>query len=64
MEGVGLGMNIGSKVLLQNATAARGLILLEPRCVKLLGGKIEAFHKVWKENRKADLKRGIREQGQ
>ena len=63
VDGVSLGTNIGAKLLLVDATAARGMILLSHKCVKLLGGKIDAYHKIWRQNRKADLKRGIEEQG-
>ena len=59
VEGVTLSMNIGSKIALKNITIARGVILLEPATTTLLGGKIEALHKHWKENRKSDLKAAI-----
>ena len=59
IEGVGLGMNIGCKLVLRGALVARGVILLEPDTISLLGGKIETLHKAWKENRKADLKAAI-----
>ena len=59
IEGVGLGMNIGCKLVLRGALVARGVILLEPDTTSLLGGKIETLHKAWKENRKADLKAAI-----
>ena len=63
VEGVGLGMNIGCKLLLREAVVARGVILLESKTVTVLGGKIDAFHKAWREGRKAELIRGIEEQG-
>ena len=59
VEGVGLGMSIGAKLVLKNAAVARGVVLLEPRSTTMLGGKIEELHKSWKENRKADLKAAI-----
>lgn len=59
VEGVGLGMNIGCKLVLRGNLVARGVILLEPSTTSLLGGKIEALHKAWKENRKRDLKAAI-----
>ena len=62
IEGVGSSMNIGSKLLLAEVTVARGTVLMEPKTVRLLGGKIESFHKQWKENRKADLKSSIERQ--
>lgn len=59
VEGVGLGMSIGCKAVLRNITVARGVVLLEPRSMTLLGGRINALHQAWKENRKAELKVAI-----
>ena len=59
VNGVTLGMSIGSKMTLRNFTVARGVILMEPATTILLGGKIEALHKDWKENRKTALKAAI-----
>ncbi|MCJ1274067.1 hypothetical protein MMC21_001861 [Puttea exsequens] len=59
VEGVGLGMNIGCKIVLRDAVVARGLLLLEPAKATVLGGKIDALHKAWKEGRKSELKAAI-----
>ena len=59
LEGVGMGMSIGCKVVLKNALVARGVVLLEPATTVVLGGKIEELHKAWKEGRKAELKAAI-----
>ena len=59
IEGVGLGMNIGSKMVLKNTVVARGAVLLEPATVTVLGGKIDSLHKAWKDGRKAELKAAI-----
>lgn len=59
VEGLGLGMSIGCKAVLRNITVARGVILLEPRSMALLGGRINTLHQAWKENRKAELKVAI-----
>ncbi|KAF6241109.1 hypothetical protein HO173_000903 [Letharia columbiana] len=59
LEGVGLGMSIGCKMILKNTLVARGAVLLEPTTVTVLGGKIEELHKAWKEGRKAELKAAI-----
>ncbi|KAI4113146.1 MAG: hypothetical protein LQ345_005809 [Seirophora villosa] len=59
IKGVGLGMSIGCKFVLKNAVVARGVMLMEPANSTILGGKIEAWHKAWKENRKAELKAAI-----
>ncbi|KAI4124338.1 MAG: hypothetical protein LQ338_004851 [Usnochroma carphineum] len=59
VRGVGLGMSIGCKMVLKNAIIARGVVLMEPGNTTILGGKIEAWHKAWKENRKTELKAAI-----
>ncbi len=59
LEGVGLGMSIGCKMALKNALVARGVVLLEPAMITVLGGKIEELHKAWKAGRKAELKAAI-----
>lgn len=64
LEGVGLGMSMGCKIVLRNAVVARGMVLLEPASVTVLGGKIEVLHKAWKEGRKAELKKAIEESEQ
>ncbi|PYH75768.1 putative RecQ-mediated genome instability protein [Aspergillus uvarum CBS 121591] len=46
---------IGAKLVIRNATVARGMILLAPDCMSLLGGKIESMDQAWKEGRKARL---------
>lgn len=61
LDGVGLGMSIGCKLVLQNIVVARGVVLLEPKTSTVLGGKIEGLHKAWKEGRKAELKKAIEE---
>ncbi|KAI4237053.1 MAG: hypothetical protein LQ349_002143 [Xanthoria aureola] len=59
VKGVGLGMSIGCKMVLKNVLVARGVLLMEPANTTILGGKIEALHRAWKENRKAELKAAI-----
>jgi len=56
VNGIGLAMNIGTKLVLKDVVVARGLLLLEPVNVTVLGGKIEELHKKWKEGRKEALK--------
>lgn len=56
VNGIGLGMNIGTKVVLKDVVVARGLLLLEPRCVTVVGGKIDELHKAWKIGRKEALR--------
>ena len=56
---VSLSMNIGAKIVLKNAVVARGVVLLEPSTASAIGGKIEALHKQWKDERKERLKKAI-----
>ncbi|EEQ88468.1 hypothetical protein RJZ56_004794 [Blastomyces dermatitidis] len=63
VEEVGIGkMSIGAKMVLKNATVARGMLLLEPDCVNVLGGKIEGLDKAWRDGRKARLLERLAEQ--
>ncbi|KAL4897735.1 putative RecQ-mediated genome instability protein [Aspergillus ambiguus] len=56
IDGIAVGrLPIGAKLLLRDATVARGMILLTPECVTLLGGKIEALDQSWKTGRKERL---------
>lgn len=56
VEGVAIGkMSIGAKFIIKNAIVARGMLLLEPTCATLLGGRIEAVDKAWNEGRKERL---------
>ncbi|PLB52741.1 DUF1767-domain-containing protein [Aspergillus steynii IBT 23096] len=56
VHGVGLGkLPIGAKLLLRNATVARGMVLLTPECVTILGGKIDAMDQIWRDGRKERL---------
>ena len=57
--GLGLDMNIGCKLALKGASVARGVVLLEPSAVTVLGGKIEDLHKKWRDTRKAQLRAAI-----
>ncbi|KAK5160208.1 hypothetical protein BJ546DRAFT_1025034 [Cryomyces antarcticus] len=57
VDKIGLGMDIGAKLVLRGVLVARGCLLLEPRSVEVLGGKVEAWHSAWKEGRKEGLMR-------
>ncbi|KAI9825313.1 MAG: hypothetical protein M1819_000559 [Sarea resinae] len=59
VPGVGVAMNIGTKMLLRDVEVARGLVLLKPASVVLLGGKIEALHVQWRDGRKEALMRAV-----
>ncbi|KAE8308783.1 hypothetical protein BDV41DRAFT_481171 [Aspergillus transmontanensis] len=66
VSGIALGkLPIGAKLVLHNATVARGMVLLTPESVTLLGGKIDSLDQTWKEGRKERLVARITEmQGQ
>lgn len=50
-------MSIGAKLVLKNVIVARGVALLEPKGVEVLGGKVEAWDKKWRAERKEVLRR-------
>jgi len=53
-------MNIGCKIMLKKgAKVARGLVLMEPGSVLVLGGKIEALDKSWREGREKALRDAV-----
>lgn len=56
VDGIGPALAIGAKVVLRDVVVARGVILLTPRGVEVLGGKVEVWDKKWKEERKKVLK--------
>jgi RecQ-mediated genome instability protein 1 len=50
------GMSIGCKMVLQPGTLTRrGMIMLTPANVRVLGGKIEPWDRKWREDRKKRL---------
>lgn len=58
VQGLGLQTSIGCKLLLREPVVARGVIMLEPSRVTVLGGKIEAWDTAWRRARKEALKAG------
>jgi RecQ-mediated genome instability protein 1 len=56
IQGVSVGMAIGAKLVLRDFEVARGVVLLEPRCVEVLGGKVDASDRKWRDERKKVLK--------
>lgn len=55
-------MNIGSKVMLRKGCkVARGMVLLEPKTVVVLGGKIEVQDKAWREGREERLRDAVKD---
>lgn len=58
VNGIGVQqMSIGAKLVLRNVVVARGMALLEPKSVEVLGGKVEVWDKKWRAERKEVLKR-------
>lgn len=55
IEGLNTNMTIGVKLLLRNVDVRRAVVMLEPGGVQILGGKLEALDKAWKEGRKERL---------
>jgi RecQ-mediated genome instability protein 1 len=55
IEGLNTSMNMGIKLLLKNIDVRRAVIMLEPGNVQILGGKLEALDKAWKQGRKERL---------
>jgi RecQ-mediated genome instability protein 1 len=56
IEGVTLEkLAIGAKLLLRDTTVARGMVLLTPGSVTVLGGKVEGWDTPWRQGRKARL---------
>ncbi|CRG88202.1 hypothetical protein PISL3812_05229 [Talaromyces islandicus] len=48
-------ISVGAKLVLKNTTVGRGMILMTPDTVTLLGGKIEAMDTIWRQTRKERL---------
>lgn len=56
IEGIAIGkLPIGAKLVLKNTVVGRGMVLLTPETVTLLGGKIEAMDAAWRKSRKESL---------
>lgn len=55
------GLQIGTKVMLKAGTMVRrGMVMLEPETVTVMGGKIEEWDKRWRANRKQRLANDLR----
>ena len=55
IEGINTSMAMGTKLSLRNTDVRRAVAMLEPGNVQILGGKMEALDKAWKEGRKERL---------
>ncbi|KAI9658111.1 MAG: hypothetical protein M1829_006836 [Trizodia sp. TS-e1964] len=63
VEGLGVGMKIGAKLILRNIKVQRGVLLLHPSNTIHLGGQIGALHQAWKANRMKELVKFIEKPG-
>jgi RecQ-mediated genome instability protein 1 len=55
IQGVNADMAMGSKLLLQNTDVRRAVAMLEPANVHILGGRLDALDKAWRDGRKERL---------
>lgn len=55
IDGLNTNMSMGVKLLLRNIEVRRAVVMLEPGNVQIMGGKLEALDKAWKEGRKERL---------
>jgi RecQ-mediated genome instability protein 1 len=64
IDGLNTNTAMGTKLLLHNIDIRRGVAMLEPGNVQILGGKLEALDKAWKEGRKERLMRAAKAEGE
>ncbi|KAF2641610.1 hypothetical protein P280DRAFT_317576 [Massarina eburnea CBS 473.64] len=55
MAGINTNMSMGVKILLRNVEVRRAVVMLESASVQVLGGKLDALDKAWREGRKERL---------
>jgi RecQ-mediated genome instability protein 1 len=55
VKGIDINMGIGSKLVLRDVLATRGVLLMESKSVTVLGGKIDDLNAKWKATRKSQL---------
>lgn len=64
IDGLNTNTAMGTKLVLRNVDVRRGVIMLEPGNVQILGGKLEALDKAWKEGRKERLMKAAKATGE
>lgn len=64
MEGINTNMSMGAKLVLRNVEVRRAVVMLEPGNAQILGGKLEALDKAWKDGRKDRLTSAARAGGE
>ncbi|RPA84330.1 hypothetical protein BJ508DRAFT_206240 [Ascobolus immersus RN42] len=63
VDGVGLEMNLGCKMVLQTVLVLRGVVMIDSGCARVLGGKVEELNKAWEgDGKRAWLQRMIDEE--
>lgn len=55
IDGLNTNTAMGAKLLLKNFEVRRAVLMLQPGNVQILGGKLDALDKAWKESRKDRL---------
>ncbi|KAF1928874.1 RecQ mediated genome instability protein Rmi1 [Didymella exigua CBS 183.55] len=55
IDGLSTNVSMGAKLLLRNIEVQRAVIMLEPGSLQVLGGKLDALDKAWKDGRKDRL---------
>ena len=54
------GVSVGAKIVLKaGCVVRRGVVMLGPESVRVLGGRVEAWDRTWREGRKERLKRAV-----
>jgi RecQ-mediated genome instability protein 1 len=64
IDGLNTNTPMGTKLVLRNVDVRRGVVMLEPGNVQILGGKLEALDKAWKEVRKERLMKAAKAEGE
>lgn len=59
VNGVSVSMAIGSKLVLKDFLVARGVVMMTARGTAVLGGKVDAWDKTWRDGRKKVLKEKV-----
>jgi RecQ-mediated genome instability protein 1 len=64
IDGLNTNTPMGTKLVLRNVDVRRGVVMLEPGNVQILGGKLEALDKAWKDGRKERLMKAAKAVGE
>jgi RecQ-mediated genome instability protein 1 len=64
IDGLNTNTSMGTKLVLRNVDVRRGVVMLEPGNVQILGGKLEALDKAWKDGRKERLMKAVKAEGE